>query len=127
MAVRGVRGATTCSENTASAILAATQELVTELVKRNRIETSAVAAAIFSLTEDLDAAFPAQAVRAMGWDEVPLFCCREIPVPGSLPRCVRVLLLVNSDEPQSAFRSVYLGGAEILRPDLVKRESGENA
>jgi chorismate mutase len=118
MPVRGVRGATTCEENSAEAILKATEELLRELTARNRIAVQDIAAAIFSLTEDLDAAFPAAAARALGWQEVPLFCCREVPVPGSLPRCIRVLLLVNSERPQNQFEFVYLNDAWVLRPDL---------
>ncbi|BCV25287.1 MAG TPA: chorismate mutase [Firmicutes bacterium] len=123
MALRGVRGATTCAANTAEAILEATKELLTELVKRNGLAVPDIAAAIFSLTDDLDAAFPATAARTLGWQEVPLFCCREIPVPGSIPRCLRILLLVNSERPQNAFSFVYLRGARALRPDIAACES----
>ncbi|MDK2856108.1 MAG: chorismate mutase [Bacillota bacterium] len=123
MAVRGVRGATTCAENSAEAILEATKELLRELTARNRIAVQDIAAAIFSVTEDLDAAFPAAAARALGWEEVPLFCCREVPVRGSLPRCIRVLLLVNSERPQNQFEFVYLRDARALRPDLGGTEN----
>lgn len=125
MVVRGLRGATTCAENSAEGILSATAELLQELVTKNNLKITDIAAAIFSVTDDLDAAFPAAAARMLGWHEVPLFCCREIPVPGSLPRCVRVLVLVNSERPQKDFQFVYLHGAEALRLDLAGRTGEE--
>ncbi len=77
-----------------------------------------LASALFTVTEDLSAAYPAAAARELGWTDVPLICAREIPVPGGLPRCIRVLLHWNTDLPQSAIRHVYLGAAAALRPDL---------
>ena len=86
----------------------------------NHIQAEDVAAVFFTVTDDLDAAFPAQAARMLGWQQVPLLDAREIPVPGSLPRCIRVLLLWNTDTPQSEVVHVYLGEARRLRPDLVQ-------
>ncbi|MBN1402437.1 MAG: chorismate mutase [Anaerolineae bacterium] len=120
MAVRGVRGATTAESNTAESILAATRTLLEQMASANAIQTEDLAAAYFTVTEDLDAAFPAHVARKMGWDQVPLLDAREIPVPGSLPRCIRVLLLWNTETPQGEIVHVYQAEAIWLRPDLVK-------
>lgn len=121
MSVRGIRGATVAAENTPEAILSATRELLTAIVEANPgLKPEDIASAIFTVTPDLDAAFPAQAARQLGWQHVPLMCAREIPVPGSLPRCIRVLLHWNTDRPQHAIRPVYLRAAAGLRPDLAK-------
>jgi chorismate mutase len=118
MACRGMRGATTVEANTAEAILAATGELLARLVEANDLAAEDLASALFTVTPDLDAAFPAQAARQLGWQQVPLLDALEIPVPGSLPRCVRVLLHWNTDRRQGEVRHVYLRGAAGLRPDL---------
>lgn len=115
---RGVRGATTVETNEAEAILEATRELLAAMVAANGLEADDLASAIFSVTPDLDAAFPAAAARRMGWTHVPLFDTLEIPVPGSLPRCIRVLLHWNTCRPQREIVHVYLQGASTLRPDL---------
>lgn len=120
VAVRGVRGAITCEANTEEEILSATRELLLTLVKANGIAPEDVASALFSLTPDLDAAFPARAARDLGWVSVPLMCTTEIPVPGALPRCVRVLLHWNTEKAQSEMVHLYLRGAEVLRPDLAE-------
>jgi len=119
MPVRGVRGATVVSQDQSQAILSATQELLQAILEANpsmRIED--LASAIFSVTDDLISGYPARAARKMGWEHVPLMCTREIPVPGGLACCIRVLLLWNTDVPQSAVHHVYLGVATSLRPDL---------
>ena len=116
--LRGIRGATTVERDTAQDITAATCELLLEIVRRNRLETSDIAAATFSLTTDLCAAFPATAARACGWTQVPMLCHHEVPVPGSLPRCVRVLVLWNTERAQDEIQHVYLRDAKRLRPDL---------
>ena len=121
MAVRGIRGAITADANTVEAICSATQELVRALVERNKLDVSELASAWFTLTPDLDAAFPAYAARAVGWIDVPLVCATEIPVPDALQRVIRVLLHYNTSLPQSAMHHVYLRGAEALRQDLVLR------
>ncbi|MHB0859274.1 MAG: chorismate mutase [Anaerolineae bacterium] len=115
---RGVRGATTVAQDDAEGILVATQALLEAMVARNGICPEDLAAAFFTVTEDLSAAFPAQAARALGWEQVPLLDAREIPVPGSLPRCIRVLLLWNCDVDQARIVHVYQGDAQALRPDL---------
>jgi len=118
MPCRGIRGAITVEENTAEAILAATRELLERIVEANGVRPENVAAVIFTATSDLNAAFPAKAVRQMGWTHVPLLDAQEIPVPGSLPRCIRVLILWNTDLPQEAIKHIYLREAQKLRPDL---------
>lgn len=121
MACRGVRGATTVEANDAQAILTATKELLEALVVANDISPDDLASAIFTVTDDLDAAFPAQAARQIGWDHVALLDSKEIPVPGSLARCIRVLLLWNTDKKQEEIRHVYLREAQSLRPDLRRQ------
>jgi chorismate mutase len=117
---RGVRGATTVDGNTREDILRATRELVALMIRLNGIEGEDVASAVFSLTRDLDAEFPALAARQLGWLDVPLLCTYEVDVPGSLRRCVRVLVHWNTDKPQRDIRHVYIKDAVRLRPDLSK-------
>ena len=117
--VRGVRGATTCRANSAEDMLEATAEMLRELVVANEVSTDDVASALFSVTPDLDAVFPARAARELGWHNVPLMCTQEIPVPGALERCIRVLVLWNTPKAQQEIVHVYLHGAKSLRPDLV--------
>ena len=119
--LRGIRGATTVSADTAQAITEATQEMVAAIMVRNQVNVADIAAATFTTTTDVVAAFPATAARALGWTGVPMLCHHEIPVPGSLPRCIRVLVLWNSDKSQDEIQHVYLREAVKLRPDLVKR------
>jgi chorismate mutase len=119
MPVRGIRGATVVSQDQAEPILVATRELLAAIQLNNpTLNTADIASVIFTVTDDLQSVYPAKAARQMGWDMVPLMCAREIPVPGSLARCIRVLLHWNTDLPQEAIRSVYLGAAASLRPDL---------
>lgn len=119
METRGIRGATTVSRNDGEEILAATRELLLSLQTANGFAKERLAAAWFTVTPDLDAAFPAAAARDLGWDQVPLLDAQEIPVPGALPRCIRVLLLWNTDVPQSSVQHIYLRQAVALRPDLA--------
>jgi len=121
MHIRGVRGATTVATNTAEEILGATRELLEEMVRENGVEPDEIAAVVFTCTDDLDAAFPAEAGRAMGWVEVPLLTAREIEVPGALARCIRVLILWNTPRSQAEVNHVYLRDAIRLRPDLRAR------
>lgn len=118
MKVRGIRGAVQVEANTPEAILDAAQRLLREMVRANGVEPDDVAAVIFTCTSDLNAAFPAEAARALGWDRVPLLCSREMEVPGSMGRVLRVLMLVNTTMTQQEVVHVYLGEAERLRPDL---------
>lgn len=114
----GIRGASTVAANTGAAILAATRQLLLKMQAENGFLAEDLVSAIFTLTTDLNAAFPATAARDLGWDRVPLLDAVEIDVPGALPRCVRVLLHVYTDRAPDAIRHVYAGGAECLRPDL---------
>ncbi|HUV94461.1 MAG TPA: chorismate mutase [Anaerolineae bacterium] len=122
MPVRGVRGATTVPANDAQSILSATEELLAEMAASNGMLVEDVAAVLFTTTRDLDAAFPAKAARLLGWQHVPLLDAREIPVHGSLPRCIRVLLLWNTDVPQCRVAHIYLREAQKLRQDLARSE-----
>jgi chorismate mutase len=120
MPIRGIRGATTVTTDQPDLILEATRELLEAILKENPgMKSEDVASAIFTVTDDLVATFPAQAARQMGWSMVPMMCAREIPVPGSLPKAIRVLVHWNTDTPQDAIKHVYLRDAVRLRPDLV--------
>lgn len=116
---RGIRGATTVEHNNREEILSATTELLQLMIRHNDLQTEDIASAIFSLTEDLDAEFPAVAARGLGWTEVPLMCAREIPVPGSLDRCIRVLLHVNTTRSMAEIQHIYIRGAVNLRPTFA--------
>jgi chorismate mutase len=112
-----VRGAAQAEANEAEAILLATEELMHELIERNGLDHAAMVSCIFTTTDDLDAEFPAAAARRLGLNSVPLLCCREIPVPGSMPRVIRVMLHFYAPaghEPAHA----YVGEAQKLRSDL---------
>lgn len=117
---RGVRGATTVDANSREDILTATRQLLALMIRLNGIEGGDVCSAVFSLTRDLDAEFPALAARQLGWLDVPLLCTYEVDVPGSLRQCVRVLVHWNTDKLQTEIRHVYIKDAERLRPDLSK-------
>jgi chorismate mutase len=112
-----LRGATSVEANTEDAILAATEALMLELVARNELDAERIVSCIFTVTDDLDAAFPAVAARRLGFDRVPLLCTREISVPGSLQSVIRVLLHYYAPSGHTA-RHVYLGEARGLRADL---------
>lgn len=117
-AVRGVRGAITVERDDAALLLDATERLLREIVAENGIDSGDVASALFTLTPDLVSQFPALAARRMGWTLVPLLNFTEVAVPGSLPRCIRVMLHINTDKRQDEIVHVYLDGARVLRPDL---------
>ena len=120
MSVRGIRGATTISTNDAAAILEATEELLLAIQQANASLTPEdIASALFTMTADLNAAYPAKAARQLGWEKVPLICSQEIPVPDGLPYCIRVLLTWNTDLPQNKIHHIYLREAITLRPDLT--------
>jgi len=121
--VRGIRGATTVDRDDAGTILTATEELVREIVAANDLKPEDVASALFTVTPDLHAEFPAAAARRMGWTMVPLLNFTEIGVPGRLERCIRVLLHVNTQRGQHEMVHVYLREAVSLRPDLVSRST----
>lgn len=118
MACRGVRGATTVSADDRDEILLATRQLIALMIRRNEIDTSDLASALFTVTNDLTSEFPALAARQLGWAEVPLLCGYEISVERSLPRCIRVLLHWNTTKTQADIQHIYLHDAVKLRPDL---------
>jgi chorismate mutase len=115
--MRGIRGATQVAANTVQAIEEAVVELCGEITRRNDLAPQDIVWAIFTVTHDLNADFPARAARVQGWNDVPMICSQEIPVPSSMPRVIRVLLHVDSAGPRN---HVYLRGAQALRPDLHK-------
>ena len=112
---RGLRGATVAEANTDAGIYEATREMLSILIESNQIEEKDVACAYFTVTPDLNAAFPAAAARQFGWNNTALMCATEIPVPGSLPSRVRVLILLNTDKEPQDLVNVYLKGTEALR------------
>jgi chorismate mutase len=114
---RGVRGATTVSENTKSAILAATREMLYLIIRANHMRTEDVASAYFTTTVDLNATYPALAARQLGWYEAALLCGHEMQVPGGLERCIRVLIHWNTRRSAREIVHVYLREARRLRPD----------
>lgn len=122
MPVRGIRGATTATANTAEAINEATEELLRELMALNDLDPNEIACAFFTTTPDLDAEFPAHAARRLGWTQVALLCGPEINVgghnPRAVPQCIRVLIMYNTPRPQTAMRFAYLRGAQAIRADL---------
>ena len=126
---RGLRGATTATANDREAILEATRELLRRLVTRNQLAVEEIAAAFFTVSDDLNAEYPALAARQLGWTETALMCAREIPVPTTtVARCIRVLMLVNTEKAAREMRHVYLREAVALRPSRadLSVESGES-
>jgi len=119
MLVRAIRGATTVEKNDANEIIEETRKLLLEIVEKNSIMEDDIISIIFTVTKELNAAFPAVAARHVGWTEVALICTNEIDVPGSLANCVRVLIHVNTEKSNNEMKHVYLKGARILRPDLA--------
>jgi chorismate mutase len=117
MRLFALRGANTVQQNTSDDILGATETLMREIMQRNDLTPADVVSCIFTVTEDLDAQFPAVAARQLGFDQVPLMCAREIPVPGALPNVIRVLMHYYADDDHRA-KHVYLGEARRLRMDL---------
>ena len=111
----GIRGATTVDDDNGDSILDATRELLEAMMDRNELDKSQVSAVWFTTTSDLKAEFPALAARNMGWDKVALLCAHEMNVPNSLPKCIRVLLLVNTDKGPEDLEFVYLREARALR------------
>ncbi|MEL6501929.1 MAG: chorismate mutase [Cyanobacteria bacterium J06635_13] len=117
--VRGIRGATTVTENTVAAMSNAVHELLAEIEAHNLFRPQDIVCVFFTVTTDLDAMFPAAAARKRpGWDHVPLIDLQQMHVKGSLERCIRVLIQVNTAQPQSAIVHRYLQQAQALRPDL---------
>jgi chorismate mutase len=115
MLCRGIRGATVAAGNTREDILTATRELLQRMVESNQVDREMVACVFFTTTPDLDAEFPALAARQLGWTQEALVCGQEVNVPGSLSRCVRILMMFNTDKKADEIKHVYIRGAEVLR------------
>ncbi len=120
---RGIRGATTCDENSREAILAATREMLQLMIAANGLRPEDLASAIFTTTPDLNAEFPAVAARELGWLDTALMCGHEMSVPGSLPRCIRVLVHWNTERQASEVIHIYARGASNLRPERAAKMS----
>jgi len=116
--VRGLRGATTVDEDTVEQVTARSQELVRLLMERNGLTEEDIVSVLFTATADVTSTFPATAVREIGFGAVPLLCAAEIPVPGSMPLCIRALLHVHTTRSKDEIHHVYLHGAQVLRDDL---------
>ncbi|BDG36557.1 chorismate mutase [Saccharococcus caldoxylosilyticus] len=124
--IRGIRGAITVERNEANEIVDATETLLREMIRANDVAASDVSFVLISVTEDITATFPAQALRRLeGWTYVPVMCMREIPVPNSLPRCIRVMMTVHTTKKQEEISHVYLRDAVVLRPDLSLTKKNE--
>ena len=119
MRVRGIRGAISVDEDASEQVLEATRELLQAILTRNDLaEFDDIVSAVFTTTPDLTSAFPAEAARGLGMSHVPLLCASEIAVPHGMPRCIRVLLHVNTEQSQEEIVHVYLRDAKRLRPDM---------
>ncbi len=119
MHCRGIRGATTVQENSKDEILEATEELLEKIVEANQLDINEVACIFFTTTQDVNAEFPALAARKLGWNQTALMCGNEMIVPGSLQKCIRVLILYNTQKTAGEIVHVYINGAESLRVDLT--------
>ncbi|AIE60543.1 chorismate mutase [Bacillus methanolicus MGA3] len=120
--IRGLRGAITVKENTEEEIISATERLLRQMIEKNNLQPNDVASVFFSVTDEISATFPARALRLFeGWAYVPVMCMREISVPSALTHCIRVMMHVNTDKAQDEMNHIYLDGAVILRPDLIKK------
>lgn len=121
MYTRGIRGATTVTSNTEAEIVNETGKLLKEIIQKNALNPEAICSVWITLTQDLDAAFPAKSIRELpGWELVPMMCSQEVPVKGALEKCIRFMIHVNTDKTQKEMIHVYLNGAKALRPDLAE-------
>lgn len=119
--IRGFRGATTVQKNEEKEILLATKELIEEMTEKNNIAPNQITSVIITVTNDLNATFPAKALRQLdGWTYVPVMCMTEIPVPGALPKCIRIMLTAETEKEQHEVEHIYHHEAKQLRPDLIK-------
>ncbi|MGB9812289.1 MAG: chorismate mutase [Thermovenabulum sp.] len=118
MKVRGIRGAITVNSNTKEEVINATKELLQEMIKENEVAIDDICFILFSATEDIDAAFPAQAARELGMENVPLLDFAQMKVKGALKSCIRILMVFNSDKKLEEIKHIYLREAKRLRPDL---------
>jgi len=120
MYFKAIRGATTVENNDATEIIEEAKKLLGEIVEKNNLQLENIISATFTTTRDLDAAYPAVGARQIGWTGVALMCMSEMYVPGSLEKCIRVIIHINAEEKNKEIKYVYLKGAKILRPDLEK-------
>ncbi|MBB6452209.1 chorismate mutase [Salirhabdus euzebyi] len=119
--IRGIRGATTVKANEETEIIQATKAVLEDIAKQNNVVPDQIASILISVTHDLNATFPAKALRLIdGWKYVPVMCTLEIPVPNSLPRCIRIMVTTNTNKKQEDIQHIYHHDAKQLRPDLVK-------
>lgn len=117
--IRGIRGATTVQHDEEKEIIVAVESLLAEMIQKNEIHPDKVASVFVSVTKELQSTFPSKALRNLdGWKYVPVVCMQEIPVEGSLPFCIRIMLHLNTDKTQQEIEHVYQGEAVALRPDL---------
>ena len=119
--IRGFRGATTVTKNEESEMLVETEKLVIQMIEKNNIQPEDVSHVLFSVTDDLNASFPAKVARQLpGWTHVPVMCMREIDVPNSLERCIRVMMVAKTNLKQDEINHIFLNEAIKLRPDLIQ-------
>ena len=116
--IRGIRGAITVSKNSKEDIMSSTRELLRDIIRLNKVKADDIASIVFTASKDINAEFPASAARSLGLMTTPLLCACEISVPGSLKKCIRILMLVNSGKAQASIKHVYLKGAKVLREDI---------
>lgn len=122
--IRAIRGAATVDHNDEHQIIKATEALVLEMIEKNSVNPEEAVSVLLSMTADLDAVFPAKALRNFeGWEYVPVMCMQEIPVAGSLEKCIRVMMTVQTTLSQKEVKHVYQGKAVVLRPDLTGKDS----
>lgn len=120
--IRGIRGATTVTENEEEQIITATKKVIEEMVSKNNIQAQDISHVLISVTDDINAGFPARALRQFnGWTFVPVMCMKEIDVPGSLDLCIRVMMVAETNREQQDIHHVYHNEATKLRPDLIKK------
>lgn len=120
MLVRGIRGATTVNNNDEQEILQATSDMLLRIIESNHVVPEDICSVFVTTTPDLTATFPARAIRQMpGWELVPLMCSLEIPVQPSLPKCIRLMVHINTNKSQREMKHVYLNEAVVLRPDIA--------
>ncbi len=116
--VKAIRGATTVRKNSSQDIIEETKILLETIIRENKVQIENIISIIFTATKDLNSEFPAKAAREIGWTDIPLMCSNEIDVKGSLKKCIRVLIHINSGDSSKKYKHIYLNGACILRPDL---------
>jgi len=119
MTTRAIRGAITLEENTTDEIKSATEQLISLILKENSITSEDISHVIFTCTKDINAAFPAKYARELfNWNYVPMMCYNELDVPNALPKCLRILVVINTEKTQKEIKHIYLKNAKKLRPDL---------